>query len=107
MESLQQIISYFKETKLPFSKIYSFSDDPGIYAIFFTGKNFPIKDYFPGEDEILYIGKTESSSRSRDLKTHFASGKTGSSTLRRTLGALLREELLLKPVPRSEKEPTN
>ena len=45
-----------------------------------------------------------SSSTRRDRDTHFKSGRTGSSTLRRTLGAILREDLELNPIPRSEKD---
>lgn len=52
----------------------------------------------------MYIGKTESSQRQRDAQTHFRSGKTGSSTVRRTLGALLRDTHELRPIPRSERD---
>ena len=87
----------------PFMEIQNFSEGPGIYAIGFEGDNFP----FPLETlsvtngDIIYIGKTNSSQKRRVLNTHFRSGRTGSSTLRRSLGALLRKELTLKPIPRS------
>ncbi|CAN5520866.1 hypothetical protein BH24ACT4_BH24ACT4_04440 [soil metagenome] len=42
----------------------------------------------PPDDRPLYVGKSERSMASRDVGTHFASGKTGSSTLRRSLAAL-------------------
>ncbi len=38
----------------------------------------------------------------RDLKTHFSTGTTGSSTLRRSLGAILRQQLALQPRPRGQ-----
>ncbi|MFK4694130.1 GIY-YIG nuclease family protein [Streptomyces pristinaespiralis] len=52
-------------------------------------------------DRPLYVGKAERSLVGRDLRTHFATGRTGSSTLRRTLAALLREPLGLRAVPRN------
>ncbi|MFJ5047675.1 GIY-YIG nuclease family protein [Streptomyces sp. NPDC088719] len=53
----------------------------------------------------LYVGKAERSLVGRDLRTHFATGRTGSSTLRRTLSALLREPLGLRAVPRNLARP--
>lgn len=58
-----------------------------------------------GEPGSRYVGKAESSLASRDLRTHFRTGKTGSSTLRRTLAALLREELDLRALPRNRERP--
>ena len=106
MKKLNKIITDLRIKLTPFSEIYEFSSNPGIYAVGFTGDHFP----FPtGEDivkkgDIIYIGKTEKSQRSRDTQTHFKSGRTGSSTLRRSLGAILRKELNLKPIPRSYSE---
>jgi hypothetical protein len=53
----------------------------------------------------LYVGKAEDSLVSRDLRTHFASGRTGSSTLRRSFAALLRQELKLEAIPRNPANP--
>jgi hypothetical protein len=54
----------------------------------------------PGEKSlrrrILYLGKAEDSLLSRLAATHFATGETGRSTIRRTLAALLE----LSPIPR-------
>ena len=88
----------------PFKKITEFSDSPGIYAFFFYGNNFPLPGYTPKNGEIIYIGKTESSQKKRDADTHFTTGKTGSSTVRKSFGSLLREELTLTPIPRGEKD---
>jgi len=101
---MNPIITKLKNDCCPYNQIRKFSDKPGIYAFFFTGKDFPIADYNPQKDEIIYIGKTESSQASRDEKTHFASGKTGSSTVRKSLGALLKEILFLKPIPRNDND---
>ena len=57
------------------------------------------------DDQPLYVGKAEKSLNGRDVGTHFASGKTGSSTVRRSLSALLVDELSLLAVPRNLARP--
>lgn len=47
------------------------------------------------DDRPLYVGKAEDSLVSRDLNTHFATGKTGWSSPRRSFAALLADELKL------------
>lgn len=59
----------------------------------------------PPDDRPLYVGKAEDSLASRDLKTHFGSGRTGSSTVRRSFAALLRERLDLHAQPRNPSKP--
>jgi hypothetical protein len=49
----------------------------------------------------LYVG-TSGSLAQREFDTHFASGQSGFSTLRRSLGALLLEDLDLRPEPRGK-----
>jgi hypothetical protein len=75
---------------------------PGIYAIFLN--NDTLLNSIPNCKKLLYLGKAEKSLKSRDYKTHFATGKSGSSTVRRSLGALLKKELNLHAIPRSPKE---
>lgn len=53
------------------------------------------------DEPVLYVGKAEDSIRRRVQGTHLLDRRTGSSTLRRSVGALLRESLSLQPVPRS------
>ncbi|MBK9033447.1 MAG: hypothetical protein IPL61_19640 [Myxococcales bacterium] len=53
----------------------------------------------------LYVGKAERSLASRDLQTHFRTGSTGQSTVRRSFAALLRDELPLRAVPRNANRP--
>ena len=79
----------------------TFSSKPGIYLVGYTGSSFPLGDI--GPDQVVYIGKTEESQKARDVETHFATGKTGQSTLRRSVGAMLRAELGLIAVPRNGK----
>ncbi len=59
----------------------------------------------PPDDRPLYVGKSESSLAARDVRTHFAAGRTGSSTLRRTLAALLVDQLDLVACPRNPAKP--
>jgi hypothetical protein len=53
----------------------------------------------------LYVGKAEVSLQARDLQQHFRSGSTGSSTIRRTFAALLRDELSFSGIPRNKAKP--
>jgi hypothetical protein len=53
----------------------------------------------------LYVGKAEDSLVTRDLKTHFGNGRTGSSTVRRTFSALLRADLGFLGMPRNPAKP--
>ena len=50
---------------------------------------------------VLYVGKAENSIRGRVSKTHLVSDRSASSTLRRSLGAMLLKQLNLTPQPRS------
>ena len=58
----------------------------------------------------LYVGKSESNLRGREVNTHFDAGrgtasKTGSSTVRRSFAALLAPSLGLHAIPRNVKKP--
>jgi hypothetical protein len=79
---------------------------PGLYAVFASGdvwQELGLGE--PPDDRPLYLGKAEDSLASRDLKTHFESGATGRSTLRRSLAALLADRLDLIPMPRNPRRP--
>jgi hypothetical protein len=71
-------------------------DEPGVYALFLTNRTA-----LPGltvESDVLYVGMTESS---LEVRNHFSHSNSGFSSPRRTLGALLREKLKLKALPRA------
>jgi len=53
----------------------------------------------------LYVGKAERSLVGRDVRTHFVTGKTGWSTVRRTLAGLLATHLELHAQPRTPSAP--
>lgn len=71
---------------------------PGVYAYFLTrGSSLPAVSN-PG-GAVLYIG-VSGNLADREFDTHFAEGKTGFSTLRRSIGAILKEQLELTARPR-------
>ena len=74
---------------------------PGLYSVYADPKTWQELDLEAHEGCPLYIGKAEQSLRSRDIRTHFATGRTGSSTVRRSFAALLRNPLGLRGVPRN------
>jgi hypothetical protein len=100
----KEIIEYLKEKETNFLKTKSFSQLPGIYAFFFIGNDFPLLGDSVSKHQIIYIGKTESSQEKRDAKTHFTTGKTGSSTVRKSIGSLLCSQENLKPIPRNNSD---
>ncbi len=83
-----EIIRLLKERETNFLKTKAFSQLPGIYAFFYIGNGFPLFEECVYKHKIIYIGKTESSQEKRDAKTHFTTGKTGSSTVRKSIGSI-------------------
>ena len=80
------------------------ADGPGVYAYFLVDRSAlpPIQVEPSG---ILYVGMTESS---LDTRCHFTHSHSGFSTFRRSLGAILKQALALKAMPRSlGSSPTN
>ncbi|WP_322938032.1 GIY-YIG nuclease family protein [Nocardioides bizhenqiangii] len=81
-------------------------DAAGLYAVYGSQGVWRQLQLGSADSDLpLYVGKAERSLVSRDIKTHFASGRTGSSTLRRSFAALLREEHGLRGVPRNVNNP--
>jgi hypothetical protein len=79
---------------------------PGLYAFYGDDRawlDLGLSRAYDGQP--LYVGKAERSLNGRDVGTHFAAGKTGSSTVRRSLAALLMDELGLVAVPRNLVKP--
>lgn len=79
---------------------------PGLYAV--HGDHAVWEHLGLGEStdaRPLYVGKAERSLASRDVATHFSTGKSGSSTLRRSLAGLLADELRLEGRPRNPSKP--
>ena len=77
---------------------------PGCYALVADPAVFRNLGLEAGSSPaVLYVGKSEENVRNRVSRTHLLRDRTGSSTLRRSIGALLREDLDLQPQPRSPK----
>ena len=70
-----------------------------IYA-FFLSENSTLKG-FAESGQLLYLGITERGLEDREINEHLKSGKTGTSSFRRSLGAILKKELKLKAIPRT------
>lgn len=100
----KEIIKLLKKKETDFLKTNSFSKFPGIYAFFYIGNNFPLLGNSVSKHQIIYIGKTESSQEKRDAKTHFTTGKTGSSTVRKSIGSILYSKENLKSIPRNDSD---
>lgn len=83
-------------------------DGPGLYAVYAEEPVWITLGLQPSIDDApLYVGKAEDSLVRRDMRTHFQTGRTGSSTLRRSLAALLRDELKLRALPRNAARPNH
>lgn len=79
---------------------------PGLYAIYGSPDTWlELGLGEPPDGRPLYVGKAEESLASRDINTHFGSGRTGSSTVRRSFAALLRSTLDLRGRPRNPDKP--
>ena len=100
----KEIIELLHAREMEYLKTRTFSKLPGIYAFFFIGNDFPIFGDTITKHQIIYIGKTESSQEKRDAKTHFTTGKTGNSTVRKSIGSLLCSIKNLIPIPRNDSD---
>ena len=79
---------------------------PGLYAIYGGERTWADLGLGVSVPSLpLYVGKAEDSLASRDLRTHFGDGRTGSSTVRRSFAALLRDQLQLSGIPRNTVKP--
>lgn len=107
VDQLEAVLSALQSPRFPLENaLPTLPANPGLYAI--HGDELAWTELrldAPSEDLPLYVGKTEESIVKRDLETHFRDGRTGSSTVRRSLAALLRTELSLSGMPRNPANP--
>ena len=80
--------------------------NPGLYAVFGSASTWKQLGLgAPPDDRPLYAGKAEKTFAARDVRDHFGAGRhgaqspTGSSTLRRSLAALLAAERGYRGIP--------
>ena len=79
---------------------------PGLYAIHGSAAKWrELGLGKPPDTRPLYIGKAEDSLATRDVTTHFGDGRTGSSTVRRSIASLLHDSLDLRGIPRNPDNP--
>lgn len=111
-ELLNAAVKRLSEPGLPISGAFGHVPPaPGLYAIGASPEVWESLDLqAKGLGGPLYVGKSESSLVGRDLDDHFginpeSTPNTGSSTVRRSFAALLRERLDLQGVPRNKKNP--
>jgi hypothetical protein len=102
-----------RTSPVPVDKLSAeFGSRPGLYACYASRSTWAELGLSkPGDGRPLYFGKAESTLASRDVAGHFATGKrgiqspTGSSTLRRSLTALLAPAREYRGVPRNPARP--
>lgn len=70
---------------------------PGIYAIRLASPD-DLPSIVPGRGGLLYVGMTDAALEAR---SHFVHRHSGFSTFRRSLGALLKDDLGLRATPRA------
>ncbi|MBB2150559.1 GIY-YIG nuclease family protein [Pedobacter gandavensis] len=90
---LENILQSIRDTAKLIDGHLDYPTCPGIYA-FMLKDNASLKE-FGTQHQIIYVGIAKESLKKRDLGNHFKSSSTGSSTLRRSIGAILKEELSL------------
>lgn len=94
----EQIEKSFLQTKQFIDGHKNYPTQSGIYA-FYLSENSNLFDFGKGE-RLVYVGIAKDSLHDRDFNQHFKTGKTGSSTLRRSIGAILKTNLNLVATPR-------
>lgn len=104
---LSAVLAALQQPRLPLrDALPTLLQTPGLYAIYGDEQAWAeLRLGTPPEDIPLYVGKAEDSLVKRDLRTHFGDGRTGSSTVRRSFAALLREHLELTARPRNPAKP--
>jgi len=77
-------------------------DGPGLYALYAAPDawlQLGLGQAPPGA--ALYVGRSET----KDFETHFRTGRTGQSMVRRSFAALLHDHLELRGLPRNQTKP--
>jgi len=87
------IIKSIKKTTKSVKDLNKLPDEQGIYAFYIDNTTDLGKFGKPGQ--LIYVGLSQKNLNSRDTETHLKSRLTGWSTLRRSIGAILKTKLKL------------
>ena len=94
----EKVIYAILSSKALVSEVGYLPAKQGIYAYFLNSQKDLGK--FGKNGDVIYVGLAEKNLNCRDIKNHLTSGRTGSSSFRRSLGAILKVELGLTAVKR-------
>lgn len=99
-----EIVAQLQATCTSIEKL-DLANASGVYAVYLKDKLRRPPGGIPEErvpkNGLVYVGRS-SNLADREMKQHFESGRSGSSTLRRTVGALLKDEFHLRAIPRGK-----
>jgi len=88
---------HLRETRAPVDELRA-AGVAGVYACFLSDGS-KLAPFAPGADGLIYVGVTGDLAK-REFEAHFSSDSTGFSTLRRSIGAILKVQLKLTAIPR-------
>jgi hypothetical protein len=95
---LSQIIQELRQTRCRPADLDA-PDSGGVYAVY-VRRSDALSPFSPSADGLIYVGVTSNLAR-RELENHFNSENSGFSTLRRSLGSILKSTLGLTAIPRA------
>jgi hypothetical protein len=95
---IASIINSLQHTTRKYFEHSEYPKKPGMYAAFLSKASTLEK--FGSGGQLLYIGISKTSLHKRDFNQHFKAGQSGGSTLRSSIGAVLKQKLKLKAIPR-------
>ena len=96
----EQVVNSILKSIISVSDIEILPQSQGIYA-YFLDTSEDLREFGKVGDPI-YVGLAEKSLHGRDTLSHLTSGKTGWSSFRRSLGAILKDKLGLNAIKRDK-----
>lgn len=89
----KEVIKSIRDSATHLKELKSLPNEQGIYTFFVDSTKDLGK--FGQAKQAIYVGISEKNLNGRDTETHLKSGQTGWSSLRRSLGAILKSKLNL------------
>ena len=96
--TIEEIAHKLRESRKPISHA-EVPSKCGVYGVFLKAPE-ELKGFSKNTDGLIYIGCSSNLSK-REFEQDFNSGETGRSTLRRSIGAIFKEEFGLTAIPRN------